>query len=210
MASGARFWAVTTGALRSRCRCQVKTEKARCLREVGEPHSLRGYLRIRSKVCRSLGSHPGWEIRGSSREAASSRHWPAAPRRWAGTSPLGLGFHVLCRGQRFSHRAGVYHAYRLGYNRDPSSSDGEPAPSRVLGPVLPSPGGFPKGDRFGGSMGEVSVVDGPDWVPPRRGRELRLSRCSWREAMTVGTIESRRPNEGLEVLELKVDPLATN
>jgi hypothetical protein len=59
-------------------------------------------------------------------------------------------------------------------------------------------------------MGEVSVVDGPDWVPPRRGRELRLSRCSWREAMTVGTIESRRANEGLEVSELKTDPLATN
>jgi hypothetical protein len=59
-------------------------------------------------------------------------------------------------------------------------------------------------------MGEVSVVDGPDWVPPRRGRELRLSRWSWREAMTVGTIESRRANERLEVSELKTDPLATN
>lgn len=51
----------------------------------------------------------------------------------------------------------------------PSSCDGDPAPERVVPAMLPtdcSPGGPPNGDLtllpFGGSIGEVFPVDGPE------------------------------------------------
>lgn len=64
------------------------------------------------------------------------------------------------------------------------SCDGEPAPERVVPAMLPrdcKPGGFPKGDLaelpFGGSIGDVFPVDGPE-----RG-------CSSRE-------DGRNPKDG--------------
>lgn len=69
-------------------------------------------------------------------------------------------------------------AYRLEYNRPPSSCEGEPAPRRML-PADAIPlveAGFPNGDRtevpVGASMGDVFAVEEPEsgWEAENCGR----------------------------------------
>lgn len=61
-------------------------------------------------------------------------------------------------------------AYRFEYSLPPNSCDGDPAPNLPLPGALPNPfipPGLPKGDRIGlfvgASMGDVLVVDDPDF-----------------------------------------------